>query len=82
MSEIPTDVMQAAREAVALECEINNKKSVGATVARLGGMDTKTPVRAAARAIMAERERCAGLVRAVKHMDEFDRVALLEAIRK
>lgn len=59
MREIPADVMDQAREAVALEYEVNDKTSAGATLARLGGMDTKTAVRAAARAIMTERERCA-----------------------
>lgn len=117
MSEIPEDVMEAAKEAyeryggvaynsldlidsiaraIMAERERCKMRTARETLDQLDkiyfpkwgsqglieAVEYSSAVGAIARAILEERERCAGLVRAVKHMDEFDRAALLEAIRK
>lgn len=62
MTEIPADVMTAAREAVAAEYMDNGFPAGCGIVPRLidGEEDRRDTVRCAASAIMAERERCAG----------------------
>lgn len=64
MTEIPEDVMKAAREAVM----------------PLLGWESPDGARIIARAIMAERERCLSLVQRIRSMYEFDRHALAEEI--
>lgn len=80
MAERERCKMRTAREALDQLDKIHFPK--WGSQGLIEAVEYSSAVGAIARAILAERERCVGLVRAVKHMDEFDRAALMEEIRK